>query len=148
MFPSGCRRGAGSREFGFPVYCTKAGLDLAIVNTEKLERFASIPAQERELAETSVSHPPKDVPAEIRMPGCCEMFPPTGAAEQGTTRSGIALHRSHCRTLPHDEEEGKSSRGRRALEERLANYIIEGTRDGLVEDLEKKRGEGAAPLDT
>jgi len=33
------------------------------------------------------------------------------------------------------------------LDERLANYIIEGTRDGLVEDLEKKRGEGAAPLD-
>jgi len=27
----------------FLYYCTKAGLDLAIVNTEKLERFASIP---------------------------------------------------------------------------------------------------------
>ena len=32
------------------------------------------------------------------------------------------------------------------LDERLANYIIEGTRDGLVDDLEKKRAEGAAPL--
>lgn len=28
-------------------HCTKAGLDLAIVNSEKLERFASLPEQER-----------------------------------------------------------------------------------------------------
>src|SRR5437764_14702404 len=33
------------------------------------------------------------------------------------------------------------------LDERLANYILEGTRDGLVADLERKRTEGAAPLD-
>src|SRR5260370_3824817 len=33
------------------------------------------------------------------------------------------------------------------LDERLANYIIEGTRDGLIADLERKRGEGAQPLD-
>jgi len=32
-------------------HCTKAGLDYAIVNTEKLERYASIPDAERELAE-------------------------------------------------------------------------------------------------
>ena len=32
-------------------HCTKAGLDYAIVNTEKLERFASIPEEEVELAE-------------------------------------------------------------------------------------------------
>src|SRR5690606_21959546 len=31
--------------------CTKAGLDYAIVNTEKLERYASIPEEERKLAE-------------------------------------------------------------------------------------------------
>ena len=31
--------------------CTKAGLDYAIVNSEKLERYASIPESERELAE-------------------------------------------------------------------------------------------------
>src|SRR6202790_5269303 len=59
---------AGAREVVnsvFLYYCTKAGLDLAIVNTEKLERFASIPANERELAENLLfSHPPKDVPAD------------------------------------------------------------------------------------
>src|SRR2546422_8042692 len=59
---------AGAREVVnsvFLYYCTKAGLDLAIVNTEKLERFASIPSDERELAENLLfSHPPKEVPAE------------------------------------------------------------------------------------
>ena len=33
------------------------------------------------------------------------------------------------------------------LDERLANYIIEGTKDGLIADLDRKRAEGAAPLD-
>src|SRR6266704_240299 len=58
---------AGAREVVnsvFLYYCTKAGLDLAIVNTEKIERFASILAHERELAENLLfSHPPKEVPA-------------------------------------------------------------------------------------
>src|SRR6185437_7089512 len=31
----------------FLYHCTKAGLDLAIVNAEKLERYASIPEEER-----------------------------------------------------------------------------------------------------
>ena len=35
----------------FLYHCAKAGLDLAIVNTEKLERYASIPEEERRLAE-------------------------------------------------------------------------------------------------
>ena len=32
-------------------HCTQAGLDYAIVNTEKLERFASIPKEEVKMAE-------------------------------------------------------------------------------------------------
>src|SRR5262249_50393262 len=35
----------------FLYHCTKAGLDYAIVNSEKLERYASIPEEERHLAE-------------------------------------------------------------------------------------------------
>src|SRR5246127_2976837 len=58
---------AGAREVVnsvFLYYCTKAGLDLAIVNAEKLERFASIPEHERRLAENLLfSHPPTEVPA-------------------------------------------------------------------------------------
>ena len=45
----------------FLYYCTKAGLDLAIVNAEKLERFASIPEEERRLAENLLfNSPPVD----------------------------------------------------------------------------------------
>src|SRR5439155_16556410 len=35
----------------FLYHCTKAGLDYAIVNSEKLERYATIPEEERRLAE-------------------------------------------------------------------------------------------------
>ena len=42
----------------FLYYCTKAGLDLAIVNAEKLERFASIPDEERRLAEDLLFNTP------------------------------------------------------------------------------------------
>ena len=42
----------------FLYYCTKAGLDLAIVNAEKLERFASIPEEERRLAENLLFNTP------------------------------------------------------------------------------------------
>src|SRR5581483_5042704 len=49
----------------FLYYTTKAGLDLAIVNAQKLERFASIPVEERRLAESLLfSTPPADVPAD------------------------------------------------------------------------------------
>src|SRR5260370_1981183 len=50
----------------------------------------------------------------------------------------------------HFRTEKKKEKARAAdlpLEERLAKYIIEGTGGGLIADLEKKRGEGAAPLD-
>src|SRR5258707_12943888 len=60
---------AGAREVVnsvFLYYCTKAGLDLAIVNTEKLERFASIPPHERELAgNLLLLHPPKEGSAHL-----------------------------------------------------------------------------------
>ena len=45
----------------FLYHCTKAGLDLAIVNAEKLERFASLPEEERRLAEHLLFNtPPAD----------------------------------------------------------------------------------------
>ena len=59
---------AGAREVVnsvFLYYCTKAGLDLAIVNTERLERFASIPEHERRLAEDLLfQHVPKELAAD------------------------------------------------------------------------------------
>ncbi len=48
----------------FLYYATKAGLDLAIVNSQKLERFASIPVEERRLAESLLFNTPP-TPVEI-----------------------------------------------------------------------------------
>jgi len=97
---------------------TKAGLDFAIVNTEKLERYSLIPPEEVELAENLLFGRGDD---------------PVGA---------FAAHfrKGRARVHAHPGVE-------RSLDERLADYIIEGSRDGLVEDLERKRAEGCSPLD-
>jgi 5-methyltetrahydrofolate--homocysteine methyltransferase len=94
---------------------TKAGLDYAIVNTERLERYASIPEEERRLAEDLIFWRGADPVAAF------------AAHFRGRTKT-VAVQR----TL--------------SLDERLARYIVEGSRDGLIADLDEKLGE-AAPLD-
>src|SRR5438067_69620 len=133
----------------FLYYCTIAGLDLAIVNTEKIERFASILAEERELAENLLfSHPPKSVPADHRNASLLRDAPADWRQQSKEQRVAvnqfwIAAIAEHFRTAKKKEK----ARNDLPLDERLANYILEGTRDGLVADLERKRTEGAAPLD-
>ena len=97
--------------------CTKAGLDMAIVNTQKLERYASIPAEERALAE--------DV-----------LF--------ATSDATVAAFVEHFRGASSRVGKEKSLL---SLDERLASYIVEGTKEGLVPDLDTKLAEGTAPLD-
>jgi 5-methyltetrahydrofolate--homocysteine methyltransferase len=144
---------AGAREVVnsvFLYYCTKAGLDLAIVNTEKLERFASIPEHERRLAEDLLfQHPPKEAPAEHPQAERLRNLPAdwrqqSKAQKAVVNQFHIAAIAEHFRTAVKKEKVKKEDQ---PLDQRLANYIIEGTRDGLVEDLERKRGEGIAPLD-
>jgi len=144
---------AGAREVVnsvFLYYCTKAGLDLAIVNSERLERFASIPAHERELAENLLfSHPPKDVPADHSNAALLRDVPADWRKQSKEQRAAvnqlyIAAIAEHFRTAKKKE---KARATDLPIDERLGNYIIEGTRDGLIEDLERKRAEGAAPLD-
>jgi 5-methyltetrahydrofolate--homocysteine methyltransferase len=144
---------AGAREVVnsiFLYYCTKAGLDLAIVNAEKLERFASIPTHERELAENLLfSHPPKEVPAGHSLSGLLHEVPADWRKQNKEQRAAvnqfhIAAITEHFRTVKKKE---KTRAADLPLDERLANYIIEGTRDGLIADLDKKRHEGAPPLD-
>src|SRR6202050_43697 len=57
---------AGAREVVnsvFLYHATKAGLDLAIVNAERIERFGSIPERERKLAEDLLfNKPPVEIP--------------------------------------------------------------------------------------
>ncbi len=121
----------------FLYYCTKAGLDLAIVNTEKLERFASLLPEERKLAEDLLFNSPVNgEPADWR-----EQSKEQKAA---LNRHHIEAIAAHFRTAVKKE---KVSTQDLPLDQRLANYIIQGTKDGLVEDLERKRAEGAAPLD-
>ena len=91
----------------FLYHCTKAGLDLAIVNAEKLERYASIPEDERKLAEDLLWNRGDDPDRGVR-----------GALPRRRSRAS----KKDVSTLP--------------LDERLANYIIEGTKDGLIADLE------------
>ena len=120
-------------------HCTKAGLDLAIVNAEKLERFASLPEHERNLADALLYNTPPpghEAPADWR-----EQDPKQRAAINQLNIAAIAEHfrdgstrvKTDVATLP--------------LDERLARYIVEGTRDGLIPDLDLKRAEGAGPIE-
>src|SRR5215468_2896546 len=144
---------AGAREVVnsvFLYYCTKAGLDLAIVNTEKLERFASIPEHERELAENLLfQHPPKHVPVEHPKANLLKNVPADWREQSKEQRA--AINQFHIAAITEHFRTAKKKEKVRAedlpLDERLGNYIIQGTRDGLVDDLEKKRAEGTAPLD-
>src|SRR5262245_19706725 len=99
----------------FLYHCTKAGLDYAIVNTERLERYASIPEEERALAEDLIFWRGTDPVAAF------------AAYFRGKTKTEAARE-----TL--------------SLDDRLARYIVEGSRDGLSDDLALKLAE-AAPLD-
>ncbi len=134
----------------FLYYATKAGLDLAIVNAEKLERFASIPEQERRLAEHLLFNTP---PAEVaedhtqreRLLGAPEDW------RQQSREQKAAINQFHIAAIAAHFRDATSRVKKKAsdmpLDERLGNYIIEGTKDGLVADLDLKRTEGVAPLD-
>lgn len=134
----------------FLYYCTKAGLDLAIVNAEKLERFASIPEEERRLAEALLFNtPPVDVAADHANAALLENVPEDWRLQSRDQK--IAVNQFHIAAI---SEHFRGATGRQKkktsdlpLDERLANYIIEGTKDGLIPDLDRKRAEGVAPLD-
>src|SRR5271163_1641260 len=89
-------------------HCVQAGLDLAIVNSEKLERYPSIPEEERRLAEDLIWWRGDDP---------------------------IAAFAAYFR-----EKKSKPTREERKslpLDERLALHILEGSKEGLAEDLDE-----------
>ncbi len=134
----------------FLYYCTQAGLDLAIVNAEKLERFASIPEHERRLAESLLFNtPPTGVPADHSNAAILEAVPDDWREQSREQK--MAVNQFHIAAIS-DHFRGASSRQKKKtsdlpLDGRLANYIIEGTKDGLILDLELKLKEGTSPLD-
>lgn len=101
----------------FLYHATKAGLDYAIVNTEKLERYASIPEEEKKLADALLFETTKETLEEF-----------TNFYRVAKKKEGVIQE-----TL--------------TLDERLANYIVEGTKQGLQEDLSLALTEGRRPLD-
>jgi len=133
----------------FLYYCTKAGLDLAIVNAQKLERFASIPVEERRLAENLLFNAPAVEAADESL----RIAPEDWRAQ--TPGQKAALNQWHIAAIAdHFRKSVKRTRQQAAdlpLDQRLANYIIEGTKDGLIPDLDRKRAEGGPegtpPLD-
>lgn len=96
--------------------CTKAGLDYAIVNTEKVERYASISEEERKLAEELIYNTNDD-----------------------TLSAFVAAFRGK-------KIEKKEKISNLSLEERLASYVVEGTKEGLIPDLDEAL-KTSAPLE-
>ncbi len=89
-------------------HCVQAGLDLAMVNTEKLPRYPSIPEEERTLADDLIWWRGDDP---------------------------IAAFAAHFR----EKKSAVTAEDRKAmpLDDRLARYILEGSKDGLVADLDE-----------
>ncbi len=135
----------------FLYHCTKAGLDAAIVNSEKIERFASIPEAERRLAEDLLfNHPPREVPADHPQAELLAAAPEDWRRQ--TREQKIAVNQFHIAAITAHFR--AHARGPKAgagadlpLDERLARYIVEGSKEGLIADLDRKRAEGAAPLE-
>ncbi|MEE8366989.1 MAG: homocysteine S-methyltransferase family protein, partial [Thermoanaerobaculia bacterium] len=96
----------------FLYHCTQAGLDAAIVNTERLARYAEISSQERELAESLIYLEPGNVAA---------------------SDAAIAAFAAHFR----DRTSMVAATPRRQLplDERLARAVVEGSKEGQKEDL-------------
>ncbi|UOF92747.1 methionine synthase [Fodinisporobacter ferrooxydans] len=100
----------------FLYHCTKAGLSYAIVNAEKLERFASIPEEERQMAEQLLF-----------------------ATNDQTLAAFTAFYRDK-------KVVEKKVATNLSLEERLANYVVEGSKEGLLDDLNEALSK-YSPLD-
>src|SRR6202522_3009884 len=129
---------AGAREVVnsvFLYHCTKAGLDLAIVNAERIERFPSIPAHERGLAEDLLfNRPPAEIPAGHQAEALLRAAPEDWRAQSREQK--MAVNQFHIAAIAEHfrgaSQSRKPSPASLPLDERLANYILEGSKDGLI----------------
>ncbi len=128
-FPQCCTiLGISNVSFGLPLpgrevlnavfihHCVKAGLTYAIVNTENLERYASIHPEELRLAEDLIFWRGED----------------PVAAFAAAFRDKKPVSHAPAAELP--------------LDERLSLYIIEGVKNGLTADLDAVLARGDKPL--
>ncbi len=91
----------------FLYHCTQAGLDMAIVNSEMMQRYTTIPEEERRLSEDLIWNRGDDPVAAF-----AAHF--RDRAPRATAEERLAL----------------------PLDERLAQCIIEGSKEGLTDDLD------------
>ncbi len=91
----------------FLYHCTQAGLDMAIVNSEMMQRYTTIPEEERQLSEDLIWNRGDDPVAAF-----AAHF--RDRAPRATAEERLAL----------------------PLDERLAQCIIEGSKEGLADDLD------------
>ncbi len=92
----------------FLYHCVQAGLDMAIVNSELMQRYTAIPEEERKLSEDLIWNRGEDP---------------------------VAAFAAHFR-----DREPKATAEERAnlsLDEKLSLAVIEGTKEGLAEDLDE-----------
>jgi 5-methyltetrahydrofolate--homocysteine methyltransferase len=144
---------AGAREVVnsvFLYHCTKAGLDLAIVNAERIERFGSIPENERKLAEALLFNtPPAEVPE--GHPDAADLRGAPADWREQSPEQKAAINQFHIAAIAeHFRGAGTRKKEKAAdlpLDQRLSNYIIEGSKDGLIDDLNTKLAEHVPPLD-
>ncbi len=99
----------------FLYHCVQAGLDLAIVNSEKLVRYAAISAEEKKLSEDLLF---------------------------SRTPDPVAAFAAHFRT----KKVEIIQKAKLPLQERLSAAIVEGTKDGLIADLDEAMKE-KSPLE-
>ncbi len=98
--------------------CVEAGLTFAIVNTQGIERYPDISERERQLCRDLLYNRGDD---------------PLGAFVE------------HFRGKKAKKERSGKPSG--TVDERLAKYVVEGTKQWLIEDLDEILGAGRAPLD-
>ena len=123
----------------FLYHATRAGLDLAIVNTERLRRYATLTDEEKRLADGLLFNSPTEAAGA-----------PLDYREQSEGERA-ALNQHHiAKVTEHFRgtvERRKVDAANVTVDERLANCICEGTKEGLVEGLDSKLADGVAPLD-
>ena len=107
----------------FLYHCTQAGLDAAIVNTQRLARYAEIPDEERKLTERLLFLDPGD--------------------REGSD-SAIEEFAAHFRGRKPTAE--TTPRRDLPLDERLARAVIEGSKVGLHDDVDEALADDRWPL--
>jgi 5-methyltetrahydrofolate--homocysteine methyltransferase len=105
----------------FLYHCVQAGLDMAIVNSEKLARYPSIPEAEKKLANDLLF------------------------STRETSPAAVAAFADHFRTKVATKK--VDNRAGLPIDERLPRNVIEGSKEGLTQDLDALLKEGRRPLD-